>query len=93
MSVKQTIKFKEQKRLKPSEINANYGNLPKNINSYIDESVMAKQPEIDLWDFMNTRPDKLYEEWAYEVGSDLQPNTRQNQSLDWTSTKRTSFSS
>mgnify|MGYP001456715841 FL=1 len=71
MAVKQVIKFKEQKRLKPSEINANYGDLPEDINSYIKDSVMAKQPEIDLWDFMETRPDKLYEEWAYEVGSDL----------------------
>ena len=50
-----------KRKLKPSEINANYGALPKNINSYIDESVMAKQPEIDLWEFMQTRPDKLYE--------------------------------
>ncbi len=68
MSVKQ--QFKNVSQLKPSEINANYSALPKNINSYIDESVMAKQPEIDLWDFMETRPDQLYEEWAYEVGSD-----------------------
>ena len=60
-----------KRKLKPSEINANYGNLPKDINSYIKDSVMAKQPEIDLWDFMDARPDKLYEEWAYEVGSDL----------------------
>jgi hypothetical protein len=59
------------RRLKPSEVNANYSALPKDINSYIDDSVMAKQPEIDLWEFMKTRPDKLYEEWAYEVGSDL----------------------
>ena len=59
------------RRLKPSEVNANYGALPEDINSYIDNSVMAKQPEIDLWEFMKTRPDKLYEEWAYEIGSDL----------------------
>ena len=60
-----------KRKLKPSEINANYGDLPQDINSYIKDSVMAKQPEIDLWDFMDTRPDKLYEEWAYEVGSDM----------------------
>jgi len=60
-----------KRKLKPSEINANYGDLPEDINSYIKDSVMAKQPEIDLWDFMDRRPDKLYEEWAYEVGSDL----------------------
>ena len=59
------------RRLKPSEVNANYSALPEDINSYIDNSVMAKQPEIDLWEFMKTRPDKLYEEWAYEIGSDL----------------------
>ena len=58
-------------RLNPSEVNANYSALREDINSYIDDSVMAKQPEIDLWEFMKTRPDKLYEEWAYEIGSDL----------------------
>ena len=59
-----------KRKLKPSEINANYGALPKDINSYINDSIMTKQPEIDLWEFMQTRPDKLYEEWAYEVDSD-----------------------
>ena len=48
MSVKQAVKWKKEVRqLKPSEINANYGDLPKDINSYISDSVMAKQPEID----------------------------------------------
>ena len=36
MSVKQQLKFKNVSQLKPSEINANYSALPKNINSYIE---------------------------------------------------------
>ena len=61
----------KEERLKPSEVMSNYKDIPADINVYIDESVMAKQPEIDLWEFMESRPDKEYEKWAKQIGSDL----------------------
>ena len=45
----------QKMKLKPSQTNANYGNLPEDINSYITESVMAKQPEVTLWDFIENK--------------------------------------
>ena len=32
---------------------------------------MAKQPELTLWEFMETRPDLDYERWAIKIGSTL----------------------
>ena len=61
----------KEERLKPSQVMSNYKDIPADINVYIDESIMAKQPEIDLWEFMERRPDKEYEKWAKQIGSDL----------------------
>lgn len=58
-------------KLKPSETNADYSPIPEDINYYINESVMAKQPELTLWEFIETRPDKDYEQWAIDIGSTL----------------------
>ena len=51
-------------KLKLAKRTGNYNPLPDDITSYVKESVMAKTPEIDLWDFMEKRPDKEYEKWA-----------------------------
>jgi len=56
-------------KLTPSQTNANYSEIPEDIEYYIKESVMAKQPELNLWDFMETRPDLDYERWALKIGS------------------------
>ena len=58
-------------KLTPSQTNANYSEIPEDIEYYIKESVMAKQPELNLWDFMETRPDLDYERWALKIGSTL----------------------
>jgi len=58
-------------KLTPSQTNANYSEIPEDIEYYIKESVMAKQPELNLWDFMETRPDLDYERWATKIGSTL----------------------
>ena len=51
-------------KLKLAKRTGNYNPLPSDITSYVKDSVMAKTPEIDLWDFMEKRPDKEYEKWA-----------------------------
>jgi hypothetical protein len=61
----------EKMKLKPSQTNANYGDLPEDINSYITESVMAKQPEVTLWDFIENKLDEPYVQWAEDIGSTL----------------------
>ena len=53
-------------KLTPSQTNADYSEIPEDIEYYIKESVMAKQPELTLWEFMETRPDLDYERWAIE---------------------------
>jgi hypothetical protein len=61
----------EKMKLKPSQTNANYGDLPEDINSYITESVMAKQPEVTLWDFIENKLDEPYVQWAEDIGRNL----------------------
>ena len=58
-------------KLTPSQTNADYSEIPEDIEYYIKESVMAKQPELTLWEFLETRPDRAYEEWAMKIGSTL----------------------
>jgi|TARA_B100000073_G_scaffold348413_1_gene367079 hypothetical protein len=58
-------------KLTPSQTNADYSEIPQDIEYYIKESVMAKQPELTLWEFMDTRPDIDYERWAVKIGSTL----------------------
>ena len=58
-------------KLTPSQTNADYSEIPEDIEYYIKESVMAKQPELTLWEFMDTRPDLDYERWAIKIGSTL----------------------
>ena len=50
---------------------SNYNPIPEDPKYYVKNSLMAKQPEVTLWDFINDRPDKAYEQWAYDIGSDL----------------------
>jgi len=50
--------------LKLAKRTGNYNPLPSDITSYVKDSVMAKTPEVDLWGFMEKRPDKEYEKWA-----------------------------
>jgi len=67
-----SVKLKEQSRkLKPSQVMSNYKDIPADPNIYVDTSLMAKQPEVTLWDFIDDRPDKEYEKWAKDIGSDL----------------------
>ena len=60
-----------QRKLKPSEVMSNYKDIPADPKIYVETSLMAKQPEVTLWDFISSRPDKEYEKWALEIGSDL----------------------
>ena len=59
------------RKLKPSEVMSNYKDIPSDINVYTRESEMKQYPEVELWDFIEQRPDKAYEKWAYDIGSDL----------------------
>ena len=53
MSVKQAIKFKDPvRKLKPSQVMSNYKNIPADPEIYVRDSLMAKQPEVTLWDFI-----------------------------------------
>ena len=65
-----------KRKLKPSEINANYGDLPARINSYIKDSRDGQATGDRPLGLHGNSPDKLYEEWAYEVGSDHDHQTR-----------------
>ena len=49
---------------------SNYNPIPEDPKYYIENSVMAKQPEVTLWDFISERPDKEYLQWAKEIGSE-----------------------
>ena len=62
-----------ERKLKPSQVMSNYKDIPADPNIYVDTSLMAKQPEVTLWDFMDDRPDKENEKWAKDIGSDLTP--------------------
>ena len=59
------------RKLKPSEVMSNYKNIPADINIYTRESEMKDYPEVTLWDFRDQSPDKDYDQWAYDIGSDL----------------------
>lgn len=50
---------------------SNYKDIPADPKIYVENSLMAKQPEVTLWDFIENRPDKEYEKWAKDIGSDL----------------------
>lgn len=60
-----------KRELKPSQVASNYKNIPADPKIYVETSLMAKQPEVTLWDFIENRPDKEYEKWAKDIGSDL----------------------
>jgi hypothetical protein len=60
-----------QRKLRPSEVMSNYKDIPADIGIYTRESEMKQYPEVELWDFIEQRPDKAYEKWAYDIGSDL----------------------
>ena len=59
------------RKLKPSQVMSNYKDIPADPKIYVENSLMAKQPEVTLWDFIENRPDKEYEKWAKDIGSDL----------------------
>ena len=72
MAIKQKIKFREtSRRLKHSQVMSNYKDIPADPKIYVETSIMAKQPEVTLSDFIENRPDKEYEKWAKDIGSDL----------------------
>ena len=60
-----------KRKLKPSQVMSNYKDIPADPKMYVETSLMAKQPEVTLWDFIENRPDKEYEKWAKDIGSDL----------------------
>ncbi len=57
--------------LTPTEVAGNYGTVPEDPKYYVETSRMAQQPELELWDFIENRPDKEWEEYAMSTGADL----------------------
>ena len=47
------------RKLKPSQVMSNYKDIPADPKIYVETSLMAKQPEVTLWDFIENRPDKI----------------------------------
>ena len=84
---------KKMEKISPSKATGTYKGIPDDIDIYIKESVMAKHPEVTLWDFLEQRPDKEYEEWAIAIGStttetwDAKPISRldldENDFIEW----------
>ena len=48
-----------------------YSDLPKDPNDLIKNSQMVRHPEVTLEDFLETRPDKEWEEYALNTGADI----------------------
>ena len=48
-----------------------YGTVPEDINYYMKNSVMARYPEVTLFDFLRDRPDKEWIKFCEETGANL----------------------
>ena len=63
--------MKTEDKSKRAETVGEYENVPEDINYYVENSRMAQQPEVTLWDFIDNRPDLEYIKFCEETGADL----------------------
>ena len=56
------------------------GYVPENPEYYMETSKMARYPEVELWDFIETRPDLEWIKFSEETGANL---TDTHNAEDW----------